>query len=243
MTIITARFDGRSPEQLRPITIERHYIPHAEGSCLISVGKTKVICTATLEEKVPSWMKSQEPGMGWITAEYAMIPRATGSRVNRERKGVGGRTAEIQRLIGRSLRSICDRKLLGERSITLDADVISADGGTRTASITGCYVALYDVIATLMKERKITENPLREFMAAVSVGIVNGRVVLDLPYEEDSAAQVDMNVVMTESGKYIEIQGTAEGHPFDRAQRDELLEMAEGGIRQLIGIQKRVLGL
>ncbi len=238
-----ARFDGRSPNQLRPITIERNYIPHAEGSCLISVGKTRVICTATVEEKVPSWMKSQEPGMGWVTAEYAMIPRATEDRVNRERKGVGGRTAEIQRLIGRSLRSICDRKLLGERSITLDADVIAADGGTRTASITGCYVALYDAIQKLRNDKKIDQNPLAEFMAAVSVGIVGGQIVLDLPYEEDSKAQVDMNVVMTESGKYIEIQGTAEGHPFDKKERDGLLEIAESGIKQLIQIQKKSLGL
>jgi len=233
------RSDGRKFDELRKIEIIPGYMPNAEGSVLISCGNTKVICTASIEDKVPNWMKGK--GEGWITAEYGMLPRSTNERVQRERTKVGGRTAEIQRLIGRSLRAIIDMKKLGEKTIMLDADVIQADGGTRTASITGCYVALEMAVKWMQNKGMIAESPLTERLAAVSVGLVEGQALLDLNYVEDVAAEVDMNLVMTESGKFVEIQGTAESHPFDKAQRDALFDVGWKGIQSLIQAQKKVL--
>lgn len=231
------RPSGRAANQLRPISIERHFTQHAEGAVLISAGNTKVLCTATVEERIPPFLRGQN--QGWITAEYGMLPRSTHSRMAREaaRGKQSGRTQEIQRLIGRSLRAACDLSLLGERSITLDCDVIQADGGTRTAAITGAYVALADAIASL----DLAVNPLLGQVAAVSVGIIGGVPVLDLDYAEDSNAHTDMNVVMNDAGKMIEIQGTAEGHAFSRAELDSLLALAEGGIGQLLAAQKAAL--
>lgn len=231
------RPSGRAANQLRPISIERHFTQHAEGAVLISAGNTKVLCTATVEERIPPFLRGQN--QGWITAEYGMLPRSTHSRMAREaaRGKQSGRTQEIQRLIGRSLRAACDLSLLGERSITLDCDVIQADGGTRTAAITGAYVALADAIASL----DLAVNPLLGQVAAVSVGIVGGVPVLDLDYAEDSNAHTDMNVVMNDAGNMIEIQGTAEGHAFSRAELDSLLALAEGGIGQLLAAQKAAL--
>ncbi|MDA8443376.1 MAG: ribonuclease PH [Peptococcaceae bacterium] len=236
------RVDGRSADELRKVKLTTRYLEHPEGSVLIEMGKTKVICNATVEEKVPPFRKGC--GEGWVTAEYSMLPRATASRTVREAtKGkLGGRTMEIQRLIGRALRSVVDLKALGERTILLDCDVIQADGGTRTASITGAYVALVEALQGL-KRRGLFENlPLIDSLAAVSVGIVSGRVLLDLCYHEDSQAQVDMNVVMTGSGKLVEVQGTAEEHPFSRQEMDELLNLAEKGIKELAQQQAAVLG-
>ncbi|MDI9441650.1 MAG: ribonuclease PH [Firmicutes bacterium] len=227
------RVDGRRPDELRPVKITRDYIMHAEGSVLIELGNTKVICTATIEDRVPHWLRGE--GTGWITAEYAMLPRATGVRNQRESsKGrIGGRTHEIQRLIGRSLRSIIDLKALGERTIWLDCDVIQADGGTRTAAITGAYIALTDAL------RKLPEPvAVQDYLAAISLGIVDGQVLLDLCYEEDFAAQLDMNVVMTGSGKIVEIQGTAETAPFSREELNALLDLAKKGILELVDMQK-----
>ncbi len=227
------RVDGRRPDELRPVKITRDYIMHAEGSVLIELGNTKVICTATIEDRVPHWLRGE--GTGWITAEYAMLPRATGVRNQRESsKGrIGGRTHEIQRLIGRSLRSIIDLKALGERTIWLDCDVIQADGGTRTAAITGAYIALTDAL------RKLPETvAVQDYLAAISLGIVDGQVLLDLCYEEDFAAQLDMNVVMTGSGKIVEIQGTAETAPFSREELNALLDLAKKGILELVDMQK-----
>jgi ribonuclease PH len=231
----------RTPSQLRGISITRHYTKHAEGSVLIECGDTKVICTASVEEKIPLHKKGS--GEGWITAEYGMLPRSTGERMNREAaKGKqSGRTQEIQRLIGRSLRAVVDLKKLGERTILVDCDVIQADGGTRTASITGAYVALYDAVRDLLSRGLIQESPLRDFVAAVSVGIYQGKPVLDLDYLEDSTCDTDMNVVMLGNGHFVEVQGTAEGHAFTRAEMDELLELAKIGITELIGIQRAVL--
>jgi len=237
------RVDGREKYELRPVHIEKHYIKHAEGSVLISVGDTKVICTASIDDKVPPFMRGE--GKGWITAEYAMLPRATEQRNPRESsKGkVSGRTMEIQRLIGRALRSVVDLQKLGEKTVWLDCDVIQADGGTRTASITGAFVAMVLAFEKLVKEEKLAEIPVTDFLAATSVGIdpENG-VILDLNYIEDSKAEVDMNVVMTGSGEFVEIQGTGEEATFSRNQLNELLEAAESGINQLIAIQKEVLG-
>ncbi len=235
------RTDGRKPGELRKISIIRNYIPHAEGSVLLELGNTKVICTASIEQKVPMFLRGSE--QGWITAEYAMIPRATANRTVREATHgkVGGRTHEIQRLIGRSLRSVTDLKALGERTVWIDCDVIQADGGTRTAAITGAYIALFDALQYLIKEGKFSEMPLSEFVAATSVGIVNSEPYLDLNFEEDVAAQVDMNIVMTDSGKIIEVQGTAEKRPFNRNELDELLNLAYRGIQQLTNTQKAVL--
>ncbi len=233
------RADGRAPTQLRPVKITRHYLKYPAGSVLIEAGETKVICTAIVQEKVPDHKRNS--GSGWVTAEYAMIPGATTTRAQRE-KNLKGRTAEIQRLIGRSLRAVVDMEKLGERSILIDADVIQADGGTRTASITGSFVALSDAVSLLLKDGKIDENPVREFLAAVSVGIVDGTPVLDLPYEEDSRAEVDMNLVMTESGRLVEVQGTAEGQPFAKKELDEMLGLGEKGIKQLIALQRKALG-
>jgi len=232
------RVDGRKPDQLRKVKITLDYIKHAEGSCLIEFGDTKVICTASVEEKVPPFLKGT--GQGWITAEYSMLPRATLQRTVRESaKGkLTGRTQEIQRLIGRSLRCAVDLTLLGEVTLWIDCDVIQADGGTRTASITGAFVALYRALEKIEKL-----SALRNFVAAVSVGVVNGEILLDLNYQEDSMAEVDMNVVMTESGKFVEIQGTAEGEPFDKTTLNDMLSLAEKGIKELIDIQKRTLGV
>jgi len=237
------RVDGREKYQLRPVHIEKHYIKHAEGSVLISVGDTKVICTASIDDKVPPFMRGE--GKGWITAEYAMLPRATEQRNTRESsKGkVSGRTMEIQRLIGRALRSVVNLEKLGEKTVWIDCDVIQADGGTRTASITGAFVAMVLAFEKLVKEEKLSEIPVTDFLAATSVGIdPEHGVILDLNYAEDSKAEVDMNIVMTGSGEFVEIQGTGEEATFSRKQLDELLAAAETGVNQLIEIQKAVLG-
>ncbi len=231
----------RLPDQLRSIRITRHYTKHAEGSVLIECGDTKVICTASVEEKVPPHKKGS--GEGWVTAEYGMLPRSTDSRMAREAaKGKqSGRTQEIQRLIGRSLRCVVDLKKLGERTIQIDCDVIQADGGTRTASITGAFVALHDAVSGLMQKGLLKEIPLNDFIAAISVGIYQGTPVLDLDYVEDSACDTDMNVVMLGNGHFVEVQGTAEGHAFTRVEMGELLDLAQSGITQLIEIQRAVL--
>jgi ribonuclease PH len=231
----------RKPDQLRAIRITRHYTKHAEGSVLIECGDTKVICTASVEERVPPHKKGS--GEGWVTAEYGMLPRSTGERMSREAaKGKqSGRTQEIQRLIGRSLRAVVDLGKLGERTITLDCDVIQADGGTRTASITGSFVALQDAVSSLMQKGLVKENPLKDAVAAISVGIYQGVPVLDLDYPEDSDCDTDMNVVMLGSGHFVEVQGTAEGHPFSREEMDTLLELAKNGIAQLIEMQRKAL--
>ena len=231
----------RTPSQLREIRITRHYTKHAEGSVLIECGDTKVICTASVEERVPPHKKGS--GEGWVTAEYGMLPRSTGSRMQREAaKGKqSGRTQEIQRLIGRSLRAVVDLKKLGERTIQIDCDVIQADGGTRTASITGSFVALQDAISNLMQKGLLVESPIKDAVAAISVGIYQGVPVLDLDYLEDSACDTDMNVVMLGGGGFVEVQGTAEGHAFSRAEMDALLELAKSGIEQLIAMQHAAL--
>lgn len=233
------RPDARRPDQLRPIRITRRFTRFAEGSCLIEFGETKVICTASVEDRVPPHRKNS--GKGWVTAEYSMLPRATSERTQRDTRGPGGRTMEIQRLVGRSMRSIVDMDSMGERTITLDCDVIQADGGTRTASITGAYVALVDAMHWMLKERYIKKIPLLEMVAAVSVGTVAGEDLLDLCYEEDSRAAVDMNVVMTDKGRFIEVQGTAEGAPFERARLNRLLDLAAVGIKELNILQKLAL--
>ncbi|MBI4807687.1 MAG: ribonuclease PH [Nitrosomonadales bacterium] len=231
----------RKPDQLRAIRITRHYTKHAEGSVLIECGDTKVICTASIEERVPPHKKGS--GEGWVTAEYGMLPRSTGERMGREAaKGKqSGRTQEIQRLIGRSLRAVVDLGKLGERTVTLDCDVIQADGGTRTASITGAFVALQDAVSSLMQKGLVKENPLKDTVAAISVGIYQGTPVLDLDYLEDSDCDTDMNVVMLGSGHFVEVQGTAEGHPFSREEMDTLLELAKHGIAQLTQMQRSAL--
>jgi ribonuclease PH len=228
----------RLANQLREIRITRHYTKHAEGSVLIECGDTKVICTASVEERVPPHKKGS--GEGWVTAEYGMLPRSTGSRMQREAaKGKqSGRTQEIQRLIGRSLRAVVDLKKLGERTIQIDCDVIQADGGTRTASITGAFVALQDAVTSLMVKGLLFDTPIKDSIAAISVGIYSGVPVLDLDYIEDSACDTDMNVVMLGSGHFVEVQGTAEGHAFSRAEMDQLLELAQNGIADLIKMQK-----
>ncbi|MDP3088467.1 MAG: ribonuclease PH [Methylotenera sp.] len=233
----------RAHNQLRQIEIIRHYTKHAEGSVLVKFGDTHVLCTASVEERVPGFLKGK--GQGWVTAEYGMLPRSTGSRMDREAaKGKqSGRTQEIQRLIGRSLRAIIDLEKLGERSIQIDCDVIQADGGTRTASITGAYVALHDAISTLLTSGKITENPLKQAIAAISVGVYKGQPVLDLDYIEDSDCDTDMNVVITADGGFVEIQGTAEGEPFSRDAMNAMLDLAAHGIGQLIAKQNEVLSV
>ncbi|MCQ1999132.1 ribonuclease PH [Arthrobacter zhaoxinii] len=239
------RSDGRTPDQLRSITITRGWSKQAEGSALIEFGNTRVLCTASLTPGVPRWLKGE--GKGWVTAEYAMLPRATNTRNDRESvKGkLGGRTHEISRLIGRSLRSIIDTKALGENTIVLDCDVLQADGGTRTAAITGAYVALADAVAWAKENKLIARNanPLLDTVAAISVGIIDGVPMLDLPYVEDVRAETDMNVVVTGSGKFVEVQGTAEGAPFDRAELDALLDLALAGTADLAAIQRQTLGL
>jgi ribonuclease PH len=233
----------RKPDELRPIAIERHYTRHAEGSVLVAFGDTRVICTASVEEGVPGFLRGR--GQGWVTAEYGMLPRATHTRTDREaaRGKQSGRTQEIQRLIGRSLRAVTDLEKLGERTVKLDCDVIQADGGTRTASVTGAFVALHDAVGTLLERGVLSASPIRDFVAAVSVGLVEGVPVLDLDYAEDSDCETDMNVVMTGSGGFVEVQGTAEGEPFSAAQMDALLALAMQGIVELIAKQKAALGL
>jgi ribonuclease PH len=236
-----ARHDGRRPDQLRPITIERGYTRYAEGSVLISFGETKVLCTASIEDKVPPFLRNT--GQGWLTAEYSLLPRSTHTRTQREaaQGKVGGRTHEIQRLIGRSLRACVDLSKIGERTILVDCDVIQADGGTRTAAITGAFVAVVDALRFLKDKRLIQTIPVSEHLAAISVGVVDGVEMLDLCYEEDSRAHVDMNVIGLESGRLVEVQATAEGHPYDRTQLNRLLDLAESGIQQLIRLQKEAL--
>lgn len=234
------RVDGRKADELRKIKITRNYIKSAEGSVLIQMGDTWVICTATVENSVPPFLKGK--GTGWVTAEYAMLPRSSGQRIQRERSKVGGRTHEIQRLIGRALRSVVDMKALGERSVLIDCDVIQADGGTRTASITGAYIALVDALRHVKKQGLIKEVPVTDELAAVSVGIVDGKPLLDLCYVEDSSAETDMNLVMTGKGGVVELQGTAEGEPFSKAELAKLLALGEKGIKALIRKQKDVLG-
>lgn len=236
------RLDQRGEDQLRTVSITRNFTKYAEGSVLIETGDTKVICTASIENKVPHFLQGE--GKGWVTAEYAMLPRATGVRSVREAaKGkIGGRTQEIQRLIGRSLRSIVDLGKLGERTVWLDCDVIQADGGTRTASITGAFVALVDALDGIIKQGQIKEMPVTDFIAATSVGIVDGKLLLDLNYAEDSRAQVDMNFVMTGEGKFVEVQGTAEENPFSEEEFQQLLSLGKKGIQSLTNIQKEVLG-
>ncbi len=233
------RTDGRKLNELRKVTVRKGYLKNAAGSCFIEVGDTKVLCSATVEEKVPPFLKGQ--GKGWLTAEYSMIPASCNERIARESsKGkLSGRTHEIQRLIGRSLRAVVDLSKLGERTIWIDADVIQGDGGTRTASITAGYIALSDAVEKLMKKNLLKENPIQDYIAAVSVGMVNGKPSLDLCYTEDSKAEVDMNVVMTGDGKLVEVQGTAEGKPFSENELHKLLALARKGIKDLVRIQKQ----
>jgi ribonuclease PH len=237
------RSQDRAANALRPVTIQRAYTRHAEGSVLIAFGDTKVLCTASVEEKVPPHKRGS--GEGWVTAEYGMLPRSTHTRSDREaaRGKQSGRTQEIQRLIGRSLRCVVDLAALGERTISLDCDVIQADGGTRTAAITGAYVALHDAVSWLRAQGKIAASPIRDAVAAVSVGIVDGTPLLDLEYTEDSTCDTDMNVVMTGAGGFVELQGTAEGAAFSRAEMDALLGLADKGIRELAALQRKALGL
>jgi ribonuclease PH len=236
------RPSGREAQQLRRIAIHRSYTQHAEGSVLIECGETRVICTASVEERVPAFLKGR--GQGWLTAEYGMLPRSTGTRMDREavRGKQSGRTQEIQRLIGRSLRAVTDLAALGERTIHVDCDVIQADGGTRTASITGAFVALHDAVTHMQNSALLPGSPIRDFVAAASVGMFQGAPVLDLDYAEDSACDTDMNVVMTGAGGIVEVQGTAEGAPFTRVELDAMLALAEKGIGALVAAQKRALG-
>lgn len=235
------RPSGRAADELRTIKLTRHYTPYAEGSVLIEFGKTKVLCNASIEDRVPRFLKGAE--RGWVTAEYGMLPRSTHQRMQRESTSgrQGGRTLEIQRLIGRALRAVIDLDALGERSITIDCDVIQADGGTRTASITGSYVALVDAVNTMLGKKLIHKNPLHGAVAAISVGIYQGTPILDLDYQEDSEAETDMNVVMNEAGAFVEIQGTAEGHAFHQHELQAMLALAKNGIQQLLAKQQAVL--
>ena len=235
------RIDGRAKDVLRPIKITRNFTKYAEGSCLIELGNTKVICTASVEKSVPQFLKGT--GTGWVTSEYGMLPRSCNTRMRRESSAgkLSGRTQEIQRLIGRSLRSIVDLKKLGERTIWIDCDVVQADGGTRTASITGSFIALMDAISFLKKKNILEGVPVRDYVGAVSVGIVDGKLCLDLDYEEDSRAEVDMNIIMTGSERLIEVQGTAEKKPFSKKELDKLISLAQAGIRDLVNIQRKIL--
>jgi len=235
------RHSNRQNNEIRPIELIPHFNPYAEGSCLVKYGNTHVVCTASVDEKLPAWLKGQNKG--WITAEYAMLPRSTQIRVPRESKKPSGRTQEIQRLIGRSLRSVVDLSAMKDFSVCIDCDVLQADGGTRVASISGGFVALYLALQKLVSENRLKANPIKEFVAAVSCDIYNGEAVLDVDYEEDSGSQVDMNFVMTESGKIVEIQGTAEGAPFEESQFNELLALGKQGIAQIIRLQKKALGI
>jgi ribonuclease PH len=235
------RPDGRAADQLRPLSFERDFTTMSAGSCLVTFGGTQVLCTASVDEDVPRWMRGK--GKGWVTAEYSMLPGSSPERIRREVKDgkPSGRTQEIQRLIGRSLRAVCDMRALGERQVIVDCDVLQADGGTRTASICGGYLALHDALSRLVQSATIPSHPLTAFCAAISVGIVDGQPVLDLPYVEDSRAEVDMNVVMTSLGGFIEVQGTAEGAPYSRAELDTLLGLAEGGISEIITLQREMV--
>ena len=235
------RPDGLQPNELRPITIERDYTVYAHGSVLVAFGDTKVLCTATVDNDVPRWMKGS--GKGWVTAEYSMLPGSSPDRVNRERRGPKGRTHEIERLIGRSLRGVCDMKALGERQVLIDCDVLQADGGTRTAAISGAWIALSDACSRLLQAGLVKVNPLTEHCAAVSVGIIDGEARLDLPYVEDSVAEVDMNVVMTGDGSLIEVQGTAEGAPFSRAELDVMVDLAALGIKEIVELQREMISV
>ena len=238
-----ARLNGRRPAELRPVRIQRRYTKHAEGSVLVEFGDTRVLCTASVEERVPPFLK--DSGRGWVTAEYGMLPRSTNTRTEREaaRGKQTGRTQEIQRLIGRSLRAVTDLASLGQRTVHIDCDVLQADGGTRTAAITGAFVALHDAFSFLKEKNLLPAWPLRDHVAAVSVGMAGGTPMLDLDYREDSACGCDMNVVMTGAGRYVEVQGTAEGEAFSRAELDQLLELAARGIAELVRHQKKSLGL
>ncbi|WP_116998807.1 ribonuclease PH [Desertimonas flava] len=247
-TDTTPRPDGRTPDELRPITFERDFTEMAAGSCLVSFGRTRVLCTASIDEDVPRWMRNS--GKGWVTAEYSMLPGSSPERVGREAaKGKqSGRTVEIQRLIGRSLRAACDMRALGERQVQVDCDVLQADGGTRTASICGGFLALHDALSRLVAAGTIARHPLHSFCAAISVGIVGGRLVLDLPYVEDSRAEVDMNVVMLRpvgggEPSFVEVQGTAEGQSFSRSELDSLLELAEGGLARIVDLQAEMVSV
>jgi ribonuclease PH len=237
------RIDGRKPNEKRPVIISKDYLPNADGSVYIKVGNTWLVCTASIEEKVPNWLK--EEGHGWITAEYGMLPRSTFSRTPREisQGRVGGRTQEIQRMIGRSLRAVVDIRKLPEITIVLDCDVIRADGGTRTAAVTGSFIALYDALKKLVEVGKIEQIPISDYVAGISVGIIEKTPLLDLCYEEDLKAEVDMNIIMTGRGRLVEIQGTAEGYPFSKKELDELLKLGEKGIQEVIEIQKNILGV
>jgi ribonuclease PH len=238
----TIRSDNRPPDAIRPVKITRPFTKYAEGSVLIEMGETKVVCTASVEEKIPSFLRDK--GQGWVTAEYGMLPRSTHERMSREAsKGKqSGRTLEIQRLVGRALRAVIDMKQMGERTVWIDCDVIQADGGTRTASITGAYIALADAFAALKEKKLITQNPLLDYLAAISVGKVNGQVRLDLSYEEDSQAEVDMNLVMTGNGRLVEVQGTAEQSPFSKKDLDDFLAVGWSGIQSLIKLEKELVG-
>src|SRR5204862_309402 len=238
---MTTRADGRGPEDLRPLRFTRDYTEFAAGSVLVEMGRTKVICTASVEDRIPPWLRGK--GRGWVTAEYSMLPGSTTERTDREAaKGkLSGRTQEIQRLIGRSLRAVCDLPVLGEAQITVDCDVLQADGGTRTASISGAYVALHDACSRLVAAKRIPSHPLTEGVAAISVGIVDAVALLDLPYVEDVKAEVDMNVVMTSSGRFVEVQGTAEGKAFSKSELDDLLSLAEHGIAEVLEAQAGLL--
>ena len=235
------RADGRAPDELRPVTFERDFTEMAAGSCLVSFGQTRVLCTASLDEDVPRWMRGR--GTGWVTAEYSMLPGSSAERIRREVKDghPSGRSQEIQRLVGRALRSVCDMAVLGERQVIVDCDVLQADGGTRTASICGGYLALHDALARLQQQGVIGAHPLTAFCAAISVGVVDSVPVLDLPYREDSRAEVDMNVVMTSEGRFVEVQGTAEGQAFTRGELDGMLALAEKGIGELIDLQREMV--
>jgi ribonuclease PH len=237
------RLGGRRADELRPVRLQRRFTKHAEGSVLIEFGETRVLCTASVEERVPPFLK--DTGRGWVTAEYGMLPRSTNTRTDREaaRGKQSGRTQEIQRLIGRSLRAVVDLSAIGARTIHIDCDVLQADGGTRTAAITGAFVALWDAVAWLRERKAIAHNPIRDHVAAISVGVARGTPLLDLDYSEDSACGCDMNVVMTGAGRFVEVQGTAEGEAFSRAELDRLLALAERGIAQLIQQQKNSLGI
>ncbi len=237
------RAGGRSPDELRPVAVTRGYTAHAEGSVLVEFGGTRVVCTASVEDKVPSFLKGK--GQGWLTAEYGMLPRSTHTRTEREaaRGKQSGRTLEIQRLIGRSLRAVVDLARLGERTIQVDCDVLQADGGTRTASITGAFVAVYDALRWMQARRMIADIPVTSFVAAVSVGLHEGMALLDLDYAEDSSCETDMNVVMTADGAFVEVQGTAEGAPFTQDQMDQMLRLARAGIASLIDRQRAALGI
>ena len=237
---MSQRVDGRRPDQLRPVSIERGFMKHAEGSALIKMGDTHVICTASVENRVPHFLRGKDTG--WITAEYAMLPRSTHTRIQRETQGPKGRTQEIQRLIGRALRAVIDLDKLGARTLWIDCDVLQADGGTRTASISGAYVAVVDAIEKLKNEGEIEEDPLGDSVAAVSVGIIDNTPMLDLCYAEDATAEVDMNIVMTGQGNFVEVQGTAEGNPFTLDQMQHLIALAQKGISEIAQLQRDVLG-